>query len=198
VEKGGKLAYGVPRVMGPIHRSFAPPNYGVEKPSWPHVECLDAYVWHPTPARRHCFSHFVFVQEAELVAGVFQGEPIERLLCLRTLLVEKGEPKNTLMRKLFPKCPQCANAAHDRCSFLASAMAIHPDAIPLLRQARPNMNQLLVLDLPLHRRRKAPSERRSKPGLPVRDTERQTREEQISWALEMINDKSGASVGIGA
>ena len=172
------------------------PNYvlGAERPDVPHVECTDGFVWHPAEEKRHCLSGWVLDVPTILLATFYQGEPIERFLSLRSMLTDEAFPlsHDALMLRLFPACDrsQCDANGYYRSRWYRSAMAIHEDAIPYLREAKPPLRALLDPEVPLARRRVAVrsgklDSHRLTGGLPICETLERTRDEQIAWCSEL-------------
>jgi len=100
---------------------------------------------------------------------------------------------DALMFRLFPRCDrsQCFTNGWYRSRWYRAAMAIHPEAIPYLREAKPPLRSLLDPEVPEGRRRV--NVRQSKHGdphltvggIPLYETPERTRDEQIAWCLEL-------------
>lgn len=171
-------------------------NWSVDPPEWSAFECVDGFAWHPRESFRHCHKGQV-ICSAETLGTVYQGEPVERVLALRTLLVECRNQRLTLAR-VFPTCERCGSARIEqiRSTWRRAAMAIHEEAIALIREARPSLHLLRDVNLPEHRPQgsgwyKTVFAR----AIPVRDpkwdrrhppTGEATRMAQIFWASNLI------------
>lgn len=166
-------------------------------PEWPAFLCLDGYAWHPKESVRHCHKGLVTCS-AETLATVYQGEAVDRLLALRALLVE-AQSQTFLLRKVFPTCEQCVTpkrADQIRGIWRRAAMAIHEDAIPYLREAKPGWHLLRnIAGLEPRTRESSWYKRTIEQSIPVHDpnwdrrhppTNEATRTAQIFWASNLI------------
>lgn len=187
------------------------PNFSEDLPEWGAFTCLDGYAWHPNRDKRHCHKG-LFAADMKLVASFYQGEAIERMLALRTLLLE-GPSQGYVLTRLFPSCSTCeqTKAAQKqtviwRAWWRRAAMAIHEGAIPLLREAKPGIEALRAVAIPEHLRLRHPG-RGSKryaqvDGIPVLDPrwdrrhppeDESTRLAQIAWAAQFTAPEEEAS-----
>lgn len=159
-------------------------------PEWPCLICGDGYAWHPEAPRRRCYCG-VTPAPAALVARVFSGRPIERVLAFRALLLGGPETGGIAYpgtrATIFPSdCSGCGgNHSVAAGQWTRAAKSIHPGAVEALLDADPPLRRLHDIDLPEERQRRARDVRVRVPGLPVRETDQKTLLAQIAWACEI-------------
>ncbi len=118
-----------------------PPTHDADPPEWGHFKCPDGYAWHPEPIKRPCYGGITNVPAA-LVAKVFTGPAIERILALREVL--KGYP-GAFFRIFTTECKTCGQN-HQRSEgkkWARVALAIHEGAIEALRKANPARRRIM-------------------------------------------------------
>lgn len=152
-----------------------------EPPEFPHVQCCNGFAWHPKARKRKCVRG-ITAARAEVVASVFAGPPIERVLACRLLIAEHPG----IMLVLFSQSPciGCGDShAAEKSKWIRAARSIHVGAIAALREANPSLYNLFEVDLPPSANRKP---RTAKVGIPFREDPEQCKQAQIAWACELV------------
>lgn len=172
-------------------------NWSKKAPKWPAFLCQDGWAWHPREDLHHCHQG-VISAKAELVGGVYEGLPVERVLALRSLLLA-GSHYHVLTH-LIPECGTCGTdprrLAQLRGIWRRAALSIHEGAVEHIREAQPALISFWHVNLPTTRVRKSAQYEANKArGIPVRDPtwnrrsppqNEETRIAQIFWASRII------------
>ncbi len=185
-----------------------PATHDADMPEWPHFKCGDGYAWHPDSTKRKCFQGNTSAP-AELVAKIFLGLPIERLLAMRELL---RDHLGAFPRLFTARCSACGynHQRGDGLRWARVAKKIHEGAIAALREANPAQRRILDIrnlktkedtlvslpegmgELP---EKKTKEGKKRKPndlmGLPVCDTPTLTLQAQLGFAegLKLLKEK---------
>jgi len=113
-------------------------------PPHPHIFCAGGpdlegrgWAWHDDPRWQRCFSADAVAAPAPLVAAAIDGRElagIDRLLAIAEL---RQEISNGYLRVFRSPCPACGANHRERADRACRVVRhIHPDVVPLLREAR--------------------------------------------------------------